>query len=157
MIPLLHREVVEKKGWITSEDVGDIFSIAQCTPGVISVNAATYVGARVGGVPAAICATAGVLSPPICMIIIVASFFWPYLSNPWVQHALAGLQACVCALILQAVLRLLRTSVIDVPSFLIYISALLLSFLTSISPAFLIIAAGLLGMAFWRWKGGRRS
>jgi chromate transporter len=156
MVPLLDRELVVRKGWISTEDLGDIFSIAQCTPGVISVNAATYVGARMGGVLGAASATLGVLTPPIFIILLVAAFFWPYFGNPWVQHALAGLQACVCALILQSVIRMFRASVVDAPAFCLFLAALCLSFFTSISPAFLIVGAALLGIAIdrLRWKGG---
>lgn len=155
IIPLLQRELVEKKGWITSDDLSDIFSIAQCTPGVIAVNAATYVGTRVNGALGAVCATMGVLTPPVCIIILVATFFYPYLTNPWVLHALAGLQACVCALILQSVITLFRSAVLDLPSLFLFLVALLLSFFTSLSPAFLVIAAGLLGIAIRRRKGGK--
>ncbi|MDF2838497.1 MAG: chromate transporter [Evtepia sp.] len=155
IVPLLQRDLVEKKGWITSDDLSEIFSIAQCTPGVIAVNAATYVGVRVNGGLGAVCATLGLLTPPLCIVTLVAAFFWPYLSNPWVQHALAGLQACVCALILQSVITLFRSAVLDAPSLILYLAALLLSFFTSISPAFLVIAAGLLGIAICRWRGGK--
>lgn len=157
IIPLLHREVVQKKGWITTDDLSDILSIAQCTPGVIAVNSATYVGARVNGGFGAVCATLGVLTPPLCIITLVAAFFWPYFSNPWVRHAFAGLQACVCALILHSVITLFRSAVLDFPSLMIFLVSLLLSFFTNISPVFLVIAAGLLGIAVVRQKGGKPS
>ncbi len=152
IVPLLQRELVEKKGWLREEEVADIFSIAQCTPGVIAVNAATYVGTRLGGVSGAACATVGVLTPPVLIITLVAAFFWPYLSNPWVQHALAGLQACVCALILLAVVNLYRTGVRDGLTFVIFALSLLLSLLTSLSPVLLIVGAGLLGFLLFRGR-----
>lgn len=157
ILPLLQRELVEKKAWITSEELTDIFSIAQCTPGVISVNAATYVGTRVGGFWGALCATLGVLAPPVCIVTLVATFFLPYLSNPWVQHALAGLQACVCALILLSVVQLFRSAVSNLPTLLLFLTALLLSFFTSISPVFLILAAALCGLLLFRGRGGSDS
>ena len=157
IIPLLHRDLVEKKGWITEQDLGDIFSIAQCTPGVISVNAATYVGTQIGGVSGAIAATLGVLTPPVCMILLVATFFFPYLEHPMVQHALVGLQACVCTLILHAVVKLYRGAVRDPFTLTLFVVAMLLSFLTQISPIFLILSAGLVGVAFCRRKGGTPS
>lgn len=157
IIPLLQRELVEKKAWLTSQELADMFSIAQCTPGVISVNAATYVGTRIRGFWGALCATLGVLTPPVCIITLVASFFLPYLSNPWVQHALAGLQACVCALILLSVVRLFRSSVSSLPTLLIFLAALLLSFFTSASPVFLILASALSGLLLFRGRGGAAS
>ena len=157
VMPLLQRDVVKKRQWITSDDLADIFAIAQCTPGVIAVNSATYVGAKVNKGLGAICATLGILSPAILIVTLVATFFMPYFSLPWVQHALMGLQICVCALILQVVIRLFRSFVLDLPSFLIFCASLLISFFTSISPIFLIIAAGLFGFAVYRLRGGKKS
>lgn len=157
IIPLLQRELVENKHWISSEDVTDLFSISQCTPGVISVNAAGFVGAKLGGFGGALCATLGVLTPPIFIISLVAAFLWPYLSNPMVQHALAGLQACVCALILFSVVQLYRSGVSNFPSFCIFLVAGLLSFFTDISPIFLVIAAALCGLLLFRGRGGNPS
>lgn len=155
IIPLLQRELVEKKDWLSSEEVTDIFSIAQCTPGVIAVNAATYVGTRVGGVSGAICATLGVLTPPICIITLIAAFFWPYLSNPGVQHALAGLQACVCGLILMAVVQLFQSGVRKVASVFFFLAAVLLSLFTSVSPALIIAVAAICGLVVFQRKGGK--
>lgn len=146
MIPLLQRDLVEKKSWISAQELTDMFSIAQCTPGVISVNASTFVGSKLGGVGGALCATSGVLTPPICIISLLAAFLWPYLSNPWVQHALAGLQACVCALILLSVVRLFRSAVPNLPALLLFLVALLLSLFTSLSPMFLVLGAALCGL-----------
>ncbi len=154
VLPLLQRELVDKKGWLSQEDLGDLFAIAQCTPGVIIVNSATYVGAHVGRTKGAICATVGVLTPPVTIILLVAAFLWPFLEAPWVVHALAGLQVCVCALILSAVVKLLKQSVIDLPSLLIFLLAGGLSFFTSVSPAFLVLAAGLVGFALGRLRNG---
>lgn len=153
IVPLLQRELVEKKGWLRAEEVTDIFSIAQCTPGVIAVNAATYVGTRLGGVSGAACATLGVLTPPFIIITLVAAFFWPYLENPWVQHALAGLQVCACALILLAVVRLFQTGVKGIATFVLFAASLLLSLLTTISPVLLILVSGLLGLLLFRGGG----
>jgi len=153
VLPILQREVVEKKGWVTTEDLTDISAIAQCTPGVIIVNAATYVGAQCGGSVGALFATLGVLTPPMIIMSLVGAFLWPYLQNPWVQHALAGLQACVCALILHAVVKLFRSSVVDLPSFFLFSASLLLSFFTSVSPVILVLSAGFAGLGISRIKG----
>ena len=155
ILPILQRELVEKKAWITQEELADIFAIAQCTPGVISVNAATFVGARVGKTFGAICATLGVLTPPVLIILLISSFFWDYLSLPIVQHAVKGLRVCVCALILHAVVQMLQDSVRDTATCLIFLSCLGLSFFTEISPAILVLAAGLFGLGLGRLRGGK--
>ena len=155
ILPILQRELVEKKLWLTQDDLGDIFAIAQCTPGVIAVNAATFVGARIGKARGAVCATLGVLTPPVIIILLVAVFLWPYLSHPVVQHAVQGLQVCVCALILHAVIRLIQDAVKDFTTLLLFLACLAVSFCTSISPAFLVLAAGLLGLALGKMRGGK--
>ncbi len=157
ILPLLRRDLVEKKGWISEEDLTDIFAIAQCTPGVIVVNAATYVGTKIGGVPGAICATLGVLTPPMIIISLVATFFWPYLLTPVASHALAGLQACVCALIFQAVVSLFKAAIIDPFSFLIFAACFLLSLLAGVSPALLVLGAGAAGFLYHRLWGRRKK
>ena len=157
VLPNLQRELVDKKGWVTTEDLSDISAIAQCTPGVIIVNAATYVGAQYGGTVGALCATLGIITPPIVIMTLVAAFLWPYLQNPWVHNALAGLQACVCALILHAVVKLFRTSVVDLPSLVLFSASLLLSFFTSISPVVLVLSAGFAGFGICRVKARREA
>lgn len=156
VLPILQRELVDKRGWVTTEDLSDISAIAQCTPGVIIVNAATYVGAQYGGAAGALCATLGIITPPLIIMTLVAAFLWPYLQSPWVRNALAGLQACVCALILHAVVRLFRASVVDLPSLALFAGTLLLSFFTGISPVFLVLSAGLLGLGICRVKARTR-
>ena len=153
ILPLLEREMVEKKGWLKTEELNDIFAIAQVTPGIIAVNAATYVGAKRGGARGALCATLGLLTPPIILVTLIAAFFWPYLQTPIMRHALLGLQVCVCALIAHTVAKLFRIAVLDVWGLLLFLAALGLSFFASISPAILVISAGLIGLAISRMKG----
>ena len=157
VLPILQRELVDKRGWITTEDLSDISAIAQCTPGVIIVNAATYVGAQYGGAAGALCATLGIITPPVIIMSLVAAFLWPYLQNPWARHALAGLQACVCALILHAVVKLFRASVVDLPGLFLFAASLLLSFFTSVSPVILVLSAGLAGLGICRVKTRREA
>lgn len=156
IIPILQREVSDKKKWIADSQLNDMFSLAQCTPGAIAVNAATFIGSTVAGVPGAICATLGILLPPTTIILLVATFLWPYLSLPLVSHALAGIQVCVCALISQAVLRLFRGAVLDATTLILFLIALGISFFTSISPAYLIVSSGIFGSLMFLWREGRK-
>ncbi len=150
ILPLLQRVLVEEKQWLSAEDVSDIFALAQVTPGVIAVNAATFVGTKTAGARGALCATLGLLTPPILMVTLIAIFFWPYLQLPFMRHILAGLQVCVCALIAHTVVQLFHASVLDLPGFLIFLAALFVSFFTALSPAVLIVAGGLLGLGISR-------
>ena len=97
MLPFFQRELVEKRGWLTDEELLDLNAVAQCTPGVIAVNTATFCGYRTKGLAGAVFATLGVLFPPILIVLVISSFFWGFAENPWVAHALVGVRACVCA------------------------------------------------------------
>lgn len=154
ILPLLERELVLRRAWLKNDELLDMFAIAQCTPGVIAVNTATYVGARLGGFWGALSATLGVLTPPLLCISLLASVLWPYLSLPLVQHALAGLQVCVCALVLSALSKLFRAGVRGPVSFCLFLAAAGLSLFSALSPILIVLGAGLAGFLLLGRKGG---
>lgn len=156
MLPFFQQELVEKKSWLTDEELLDLNAVAQCTPGVIAVNTATFCGYRVRGFWGAIWASIGILVPPIVIVTIISAFFWSFAENPWVQHALTGVRACVCALIINSTIRLYRKAVLDVPTFLVFLAVFLLAAFVGLSPAILVIGAGLFGLAYHkiRKEGG---
>ena len=155
MLPLLERELVNKRGWTTLEELRDYFAVGQCTPGVIALNVSTFIGQKRKGAAGALAAGAGFLFGPILIILLIAAFLTNFADLPAVQHAFAGIRVCVCVLILQAVLRLWKNSVVDVFSFVLYAVILALNALgtfTSLLPvkipaAVLVILAGLAGLA----------
>ena len=155
MLPLLERELVTKRGWTTMEELRDYFAIGQCTPGVIALNVSTFIGQKRKGVAGAIAAMLGFLTAPIAIILVIAAFLRNFAELEVVQHAFAGIRVCVCVLILQAVLRLWKSSVVDVFTFVLYIVILSLSALSSftsllpfkIPAAVLVVLAGLAGLA----------
>ena len=122
MLPALQREVVEKRRWATDEEVMDWYAIGQCTPGVIAVNTATFVGQKLTGVLGGIFATLGVVFPSLVIITIIAAFIQNFAHLPAVQSAFAGIRVCVCVLILNAVVKLWKKSVIDWKTLLIFIA-----------------------------------
>lgn len=154
MLPLLERELVTKKGWTTMEELRDYFAIGQCTPGVIALNVSTFIGTKKKGTAGAIAAALGFLTCPIALIILIAAFLTNFADLPVVQHAFAGIRVCVCVLIVQAVLRLWKSSVVDVFTFVLYLVILTLNALgtfTSVLPvkipaAVLVILAGVAGL-----------
>ena len=103
MLPILQREVVENKGWATDEELTDYFAIGQCTPGIIAVNTATFIGYKQRGVLGGIVATLGVILPSLVIIMVIASVLENFAQIPIVQHAFAGINVAVAALIVQAV------------------------------------------------------
>ena len=110
MLPILQREVVEKKGWATEDDLTDYYAIGQCTPGVIAVNTATFVGRTQAGIPGGIIATLGVVFPSLVIILLIAAFLQNFAHLPVVIHAFNGIRACVCALILSSRFKLGRSA-----------------------------------------------
>lgn len=159
MLPLLERELVKKRGWTTLEELRDYFSIGQCTPGVIALNVSTFIGHKKRGVPGAIAATVGFLTGPIAIIIVIAAFLRNFADIEVVQHAFAGIRVCVCVLILQAVLRLWKSSVVDGFTLGIYLAIFALNAFSGsgllpfkIPAAVLVIAAGLAGLAASLYK-----
>ena len=99
-LPMLKYEVVQRYGWLTEEELIDIYAIGQCTPGIIAVNTATYVGYKKKGVMGGIVATLGMITPSIVIITLVAMCLQAVIDNVWVQHAIMGIRAIVCALML---------------------------------------------------------
>ena len=99
MIPILEREIVDKQGWASSEELMDYYAVGQCTPGVIAVNTATFIGRKVAGVPGGIVATAGVVFPSVVIITVIAGILSNFADIPAVQSAFAGIRVCVCVLI----------------------------------------------------------
>ena len=95
MLPILQREVVEKKGWATEEELTDYFAIGQCTPGIIAVNTATFIGQKYKGILGGVLATLGVVFPSLIIITLIAAFLQNFASYPVVAHALAGILSLI--------------------------------------------------------------
>ena len=151
MLPILERELVEKRGWTTMDELRDYFSIGQCTPGVIALNVSTFIGEKRAGVVGAIATAAGFLTVPIALILVIAAFLTNFAELAVVQHAFAGIRVCVCVLIVQAVLRLWKRSVVDAFTLALYIVIFLLNAFGSMLPvklpaAGLVLLAGAIGI-----------
>ncbi len=141
MLPILQREVVENKGWATESELADYFAIGQCTPGVIAVNTATFLGSKLKGVSGGVVATLGMVFPSAVIISVVAAFLSFFAELPAVIHAFSGIRACVCALILASVIRLGKQTVIDVPTGIIAAAVCLLMVFSDQLTALLTTAA----------------
>ena len=146
MLPALQREVVEKRRWATEEEVMDWYAIGQCTPGVIAVNTATFVGQKQAGIWGGIFATLGVVFPSLVIIMIIAAFIQNFAHLPAVQNAFAGIRVCVCVLIFNAVVKLFKGSVKDWAAGLIFLAVLAAALLTDLSPVIFVAAAAALGI-----------
>lgn len=146
MLPILQREIVEKNNWATDEEIMDYYAIGQCTPGVIAVNTATFIGQKNKGVIGGIVATLGVIFPSIVIITIVAAFISNFSDLPVVKNAFAGVRVCVCVLILNAVIKLWKNSVVDKATLVIFLGVFLGSVLTDLSPIIFVLITAIAGI-----------
>ena len=155
MLPMLQREIVENKGWATEEEIADYFAIGQCTPGVIAVNTATFVGRKEKGALGGAAATLGVVFPSLVIIASLAGVLQLIADLPVVKSAFAGIRVCVCVLIFNAVVKLFKKAVIDKKTAFLYCLVLLGAVLTKLSPVAFVLAAALLGILLTRKEAAK--
>lgn len=145
MLPILQREIVEKRHWATEDELMDYYAIGQCTPGVIAVNTATFIGYRLSSYIGGVIATLGVVFPSILIITAITFFLTNFASLPVIVHAFAGIRACVTVLIFDSVIKLGKKSLKDNICWIIFLLVLGLSLFTNISTAILVILSGIAG------------
>ena len=161
MYPILSYEFIEKRGWITEAELTDYYAVGQCTPGIIAVNVSTIVGNKRGGLPGGIVATLGFVTAPLLLLIAIAASLRSFAQVPAVRSAFAGIRVCVCVLIVNAVLRLWKNSVVDRTTLLLFAAVFAVSAGSpympfSVSPALIVLASLLFGIAWRRRMGGKR-
>ena len=155
MLPILQREVVDSKGWATEEELVDYYAISQCTPGIIAVNTATFIGRKQRGTLGAVMATLGVVFPSLVIITLLAGLIENFSHLAWVENAFAGIQVCVCVLIGNAVVKLGKKSVIDKRTAGIFLTVLLGGVFLNVSPVWFVLAAAAAGIALKSWEAER--
>ena len=169
MLPILQREVVERKRWVTDAEITDYFALGQCTPGIIAVNTSVFIGHQLRGIPGGVTAALGVVFPSFAVITIIAAFLANFADLPVVQHALAGINAAVVALIASSVLKLGKSTLKNAPSLGIFLGILVLGELAGLlnlpaetlagqalsllaNPAVLVVLSGIAGWLLFRAK-----
>lgn len=157
MLPMLQRELVEDRKWCTEEEILDIYAIGQCTPGIIAVNTATFVGYKQAGVIGGIAGTLGMISPSIIIICLIASILQNFIFLPTVVHALSGIRYVVCALMLNTVYTMTKKGVIDLLGGILFAVSFLAACFTPIPTILIIILAGLIGIATQKFHGGKKK
>ena len=146
MLPIIQKEIVEEKKWATEEEVLDYYAVGQCTPGIIAVNTATFIGYKVHGIIGAIVATLGVVFPSLIIITIIAALLKNFANYSIVQHAFSGIRVVVIALIVSAILKLAKTSIKNSTTLIIAIIAFILVAFVNLSPIYIVIAAACIGL-----------
>ena len=150
MIPILEREIVDRHGWATSEELMDYYAVGQCTPGVIAVNTATFVGYSVAGVPGGIMATLGVVFPSVVIITVIAGILTNFADLPSVKSAFAAIRVCVCVLIFNAVMKLWKKAVPDKATLVLFLLVFLLSVFLDLSPIVFVVLCAAAGIVLTR-------
>lgn len=145
MLPILQREIVEKRGWATEEELMDYYAIGQCTPGIIAVNVATFIGQKLLGLLGGIAASIGVVAPSVVIITLISLFLSNFAELEIVVHAFNAIRAAVCALILDSVIKLGKKSIKDTYCVIIFLVILAAALFLDVSPIWLVVTAGVAG------------
>lgn len=151
MLTLLEDEVVQRRKWLTHNEVLDLYAIGQTTPGVIMVNVATFIGFKKARYIGAIMATAAVAAPSLLVVTLLVLLLHNVADNPAVQKALTGINIAVAAMLCSAVLRLWQQSVRGGGGLLILCSSFFAVQLLGLSAIVVIPAAALVGLLQWKW------
>ncbi len=151
MIPILEREIVDRHGWASSEELMDYYAVGQCTPGVIAVNTATFIGYSVAGVPGGIVATLGVVFPSLLIISAIAGILTNFADIPAVKSAFAAIRVCVCVLIFNAVVKLWKKAVPDKATLVLFLLVFIPSVFLDISPVVFVVLCATAGILLTRW------
>jgi len=157
MLPILQREVVDKKHWATQEEILDYYAVGQCTPGIIAVNTATFVGYKYKGVAGGILCTLGFVLPSLVIITAIAALLQNFAELAVVRNAFAGIRVCVCVLIVNAVRSLWKSAVVDRITLVIFLAVFLAMVLLryalgiSVSPVLFVLLAAFAGILLKVW------
>lgn len=157
MFPIMKQELALKHKWVTEEEILDYYAIGQCTPGIIAVNVATFVGKKVGGFWGSVCSTLGVISPSVLIIMIIAAFINNFADLWFVQSAFAGIRVVVIVLILNTIISMWKKSIKNVFSYIVMIIAFILSFFDILASALVVIISGFAGVLYTIKLGGGKK
>lgn len=149
MLPIVQREVVEKRKWVSQEDVMDYYAISQCLPGIIAVNTSLFIGNKIKGTLGSIAAVLGVVFPSLVIIMVLAAFLSNFAEVELVRHAFAGIHVCVFVLIANSVWKLRKGAIVDPITLALFVLVFVLSAFTDFSPILMVVASALIGMALY--------
>ncbi len=150
MLPLLEREIVDKKNWATREEILDYYAIGQATPGIIAVNTSTFCGYSRAGNLGGFIASLGFISPSIIIITIIGKFLKEFSHLAFIQYAFAGIRVAVCALVLNTVINLAKKNANTKLKFVVFLLTFTAIAFLSVSPVLVVIAVGVFGILMGR-------
>ena len=149
MLPIIQRELAEKKKWITDEEIFDYYAVGQMTPGVIAVNVATFVGMKRKGGMGSVFATLGMICPSLIIILIIATVLTNFANIPAVINAFSGIRVAVLAIMTKTIFTLFKKGVKDIFSLVIFLITVSTIFI-SVSPVIIVVFAALAGIFYKR-------
>ncbi|MGO4538033.1 chromate transporter [Paenibacillus sp. 2TAB19] len=152
MIPMIEKELVDKRKWITRQEMNDLMSLASAAPGGVGVNASAFLGYRMGKVPGAIAATLGITLPSFIIVFLLSAFYAAFQSEPKVEAAFKGIHGAIIGLIAVAAFKMGKTALFDLGTILISVCSLALLLLTGISPTAMILVGLVAGIVLIRMK-----
>ena len=157
MLPMLQRELVESKQWLTEEEILNYFAIGQCTPGIIAVNVATFCGYKRAGLSGAIVSTIGIVCPSWIVITLIAGSISRFSDIVWIQRAMKGVYVAVAALLARAVFTFGKKIITDFVTAGIAVGAFLAMSVWNVSGILIVLAAGIIGFCAQIIRNGKRA
>lgn len=151
MIPLIEKEVVDRKEWIDREDFLDMLALAQSAPGPIAINTAVFVGYKMNGIPGMIVTVLGSVLPSFLIILIIASFFVGIKDSQAVERAFKGIRPAVVALIAAPVLRLGKSAKINRKTIIIPVAVAVVVAFLKVTAVYIILGAAVLGILYGKF------
>ncbi|MCK8825238.1 chromate transporter [Fuchsiella alkaliacetigena] len=145
MVPLIEEEIVRSQQWLVAEEIVDILTISEMTPGPIAINLATFVGYRIDGILGSLIATLGVITPALVLVFIVAKFFFYFRDHPLMETILRGVRPVVIALIVTAAVLIARSGINDWSSIAIFLASFLAVAKLKLDPVMVIVISGVVG------------
>jgi chromate transporter len=156
MLPLIQKEIVEKRKWIEDAEIVDIFAISQSIPGIIAINSSVFIGKKVAGIKGAIVSAFAVSLPAFLSIILIISLFSSVKDNIFVGKALRGVLAAASALIIVTSVKLAKSSIKNKSGYIISLVSFLVIVVLNINAMWAIIAGILIGLATYVFNRRRK-
>lgn len=148
MFPIIKRELIENRGWITEDELLDYYAIGQCTPGIIAVNVATFVGKKIKGFWGALAATVGVIFPSIIIITVIAGCINNFADLWYVQSAFSGIRVVVIVLVLNTIISMWKKSIQKPFDYVIFLLALIFSYFDILSSVLIVVISSIAGILY---------
>ncbi|MFZ5353177.1 MAG: chromate transporter [Bacillota bacterium] len=157
MLPVIQREVVENKGWLTNDEFTDSIAVTNSLPGPLATNCATFIGYRVAGIWGALVAMLGAILPSFIIIVMIAALFGAFADNTAIENFFAGVRPAVISLIIFAILKLYKNVGVNIVNISFSLIAIVLTLVISLHPVFIVIMFGVIGFFFLRKEANKND